>query len=657
MFCSNCGTKTIDGAAFCQKCGAKLNRDNREEREPVPAPIQEPVGISVPSVGTTLESAQKTVKEKESESENAPMAEKAEKTAVSGGASSVPKSQEEIYAILEADTAMCHGVKSAKSMGSSLLVRGRTHVHNMIIMNGTAKLRSTLSVPFSLIDWILYLLGGWLIITSGRMGSDVVEYGYIYFEDYALPFALFLIAVGLHLALMPYIGYKEKASVRECIRKTVEAENISLTTNEMKPGIRFVISSIIVLAGVLVLIFGVLGVELEDVWTGSAVVFDDEDSDDTYDLDRDERVSLTQTYTNEDEGFSFMYPYDWEIEDVDDTLVYVACTGMFGTYASINVVKDIYDGAYFAATRSDFEEAYSYIEGLSDVKVMDLADMMLDGRPARKLTFAANNDIGVRVIEIQYIYILDSYVYGVTCAVEEDNYDRYEPRFNAIMNSYTIFPGNTSGETSYGSIFGEALMQLIMYNKLPDGSIANDLDGKIDGTYDRFAICDIDQDGEMELLINISSGSMAAAGQSIYRVNAARTGLEYVWSFDTDVTFYDTGFVKEDWSHNQGLSSNFWPYSIYQRTSRGYSAVGGADAWEKTYMKFDFEGNPFPDKVDLNRNGIIYFISDENGIDYSNPVDDAEYKKYEKRFFGDADELYIPWQSLKLDNVKAATGI
>lgn len=73
MFCSNCGTKVIDGAVFCQKCGAKLIHDNREERGPVPDPIQESGEMENPSVGITSETEQKFIKEKKSVSEGEPI--------------------------------------------------------------------------------------------------------------------------------------------------------------------------------------------------------------------------------------------------------------------------------------------------------------------------------------------------------------------------------------------------------------------------------------------------------------------------------------------------------------------------------------------------------------------------------------------------------
>lgn len=141
MFCFKCGTKAIDGAAFCQKCGAKLIQDNRDER-------------------------QKTVQEADIYEEAC----KPDQLVIPNPTDN-PKALgevehcsncdfEQLYQILEADTAMCYGVKSAKLWKQGISIQGRTHMHYVNITNVTAKIRSNLSVPFSLINWVLYLLGG-----------------------------------------------------------------------------------------------------------------------------------------------------------------------------------------------------------------------------------------------------------------------------------------------------------------------------------------------------------------------------------------------------------------------------------------------------------------------------------------------------------------
>lgn len=205
-------------------------------------------------------------------------------------------------------------------------------------------------------------------------------------------------------------------------------------------------------------------------------------------------------------------------------------------------------------------------------------------------------------------------------------------------------------------VYAEALWNIMSYNVLPDGRSANDMDGFIDSMWDRFAICDINQDGAAELLINIESGSMAGNAQYVYRADPYADGLELIHAFTNYTTYYDTGVIKEDWSHNQGLSMNFWPYNVLQWDADGCRDVGWADAWEKEFWETDYSGNAFPDQVDADGNGMVYFIGGENEIDYDNPVDDSEYNAFVNKFFEGANEVYVPWLSITAENIETATG-
>lgn len=219
---------------------------------------------------------------------------------------------------------------------------------------------------------------------------------------------------------------------------------ITPAVRKKKPAVKLLIfiPLILILIGVAVFLFCLSKSKPGGRQSYSSDTYDDEDREDDHVGNQGESISLTRTYLNEVEGFSFMYPDDWEIEDTEEVLpeaiVSVARSGMFGIYARIAVMKDIDDGFYLTASRVDFEEMYSSVEDMSNVEIMDLSDIVLDGHSARKLTLACNNDIGTRMVEIQYFYIRDSYVYAVMCVVEDKNFDRYEPVFDAIMDTYSI---------------------------------------------------------------------------------------------------------------------------------------------------------------------------------------------------------------------------
>lgn len=310
MYCSKCGTKAIEGAAFCQKCGAKLIQNHREAQEPVTVSVQESVKKPAASVRAGSESEQKSAKDdavlksepikvsspepiKTSTVPVEAIMKTTQKTDIHEETHSAPENDKDIYTLLKEKIDKCPTIKSVKQVKMGICFRGKIYNHIVGLASGQARITPAMAFPYSILE---RLPAGVLAYIASCIGWDYAEYGSIYFEDYALPFALCLFTAGLLIAFIPYIGRREKASVRECVRKTLEPEGISLTTNETKPVIRFVISAIFLLAGALVFIFGVLDVDLGDIGADAVGVFDNEESDNRYDLDSDESVTLKDSF-------------------------------------------------------------------------------------------------------------------------------------------------------------------------------------------------------------------------------------------------------------------------------------------------------------------------------------------------------------------------
>lgn len=310
MYCSKCGTKAIEGAVFCQKCGAKLIQNHREAQEPVTVSVQESAKKPAASVRAGSESEQKSAKDdavlksepikvsspepiKTSTVPVEAIMKTTQKTDIHEETHSVPENDKDIYTLLKEKIDKCPTIKSVKQVKMGICFRGKIYNHIVGLASGQARITPAMAFPYSILE---RLPAGVLAYIASCIGWDYAEYGSIYFEDYALPFALCLFIAGLLIAFIPYIGRREKASVRECVRKTLEPEGISLTTNETKPVIRFVISAIFLLAGALVFIFGVLDVDLGDIGADAVGVFDDEESDNRYDLDSDESVTLKDSF-------------------------------------------------------------------------------------------------------------------------------------------------------------------------------------------------------------------------------------------------------------------------------------------------------------------------------------------------------------------------
>lgn len=226
----------------------------------------------------------------------------------------------------------------------------------------------------------------------------------------------------------------------------------------------------------------------------------------------------------------------------------------------------------------------------------------------------------------------------------------------------TDIPQSTVPEPEKNTITGKeypfyaaSLITLINEQTLPNGEIVKYISDPESNPL-QFAICDINKDGKEELLLHLPYDTCETSGHFIYTENIENTGLEDLCSFNEDTVYYETGFVKEPISYGESLSVNFNPFDIRMWDAGGFLDAGRVEAWEKAYMPNDFSGEAFPDSVDIDGNGTVYFISGELGIDYDNPVDDAEYREYINQFFGDGKEISVPWLELTMENVEKNTG-
>ena len=213
---------------------------------------------------------------------------------------------------------------------------------------------------------------------------------------------------------------------------------------------------------------------------------------------------------------------------------------------------------------------------------------------------------------------------------------------------------NTAAETPDNMInaYRAALETLINDHIFPDGTDCG-FDEYYDISENTFAVYDVDGDGQKELLIMYGN---------IY--SAAMTG--YVFGYDNEsgnlktelmafplLTFYDNGIVIGEWSHNQGLAGDFWPYNLYQYSpaSDTYELVGMVDAWDKSYAETDSKNNPFPDDIDKSGTGFVYYIMTDGQYDTTTPVDAADYNAWLASYTANASQCPIEYQKLTQANI------
>lgn len=460
MFCSKCGTKAIEGAVFCEKCGAKLmaatenpvegrsaQTDMHEASDPMASESSKAVGGVPPEIAKPDKPMVSGMQSSNGMSGQ---------TALETENTYEPVLAGDVYDLLRESAQDCPEIKKVDFQQKSGIttLKGKKNRYFVGYSNGFYKLSVCPVFLFSIhrvIFWfavcltlfllaeggdleeIYPLIGGCLLI--GGLGGIISE----------------VICRGERKKIAPFI--QKSLSKAVCIKDLVAPMIEPLLSH---PRMWFlglplpaasiaqpIFYSVAALAGTAVLLVssGALDRAGNPGYMQSSYNAYDDGSESETNLPSSgsEGISLDKTYTDEKEGFSFMYPSDWDIAELSpDVLVSVVCTGAYGMNALIIVEKDIADDAYFTAEKSDFRDLYSSMEGFSNVSIMDLSEIELDGCPARKLTFAADNDNGVHLIWTQFFYIRGSYIYAVTCIVEESDYDKYEPVFHAVVDSYVI---------------------------------------------------------------------------------------------------------------------------------------------------------------------------------------------------------------------------
>jgi len=278
--------------------------------------------------------------------------------------------------------------------------------------------------------------------------------------------------------------------------------------------------------------------------------------------------------------------------------------------------------------------------------------------PKKKTIIAIGAGVVVLLLVATGIFLVVGRRTDITAkneTIEEDTKTLQEPvETESTIEKDTESENETVINTDY-AFYAASLIDLLNESVLPNERIVKYID-EPDNYPIQFSIYDINSDGEEELLIKIPGIIYDIENQFIYKLNADHTGIEDLCTLSVDATYYDTGFIKEPVWNEKSLSNDFRPYDIKLWDAGGFLDAGRVEAWEKLYMPNDFSGNPFPDNVDSDNNGIVYFISGELGIDYEHPVDDAEYKEYEKQFWGDETTLAVPWKNLTIENIEKITG-
>ncbi len=176
-------------------------------------------------------------------------------------------------------------------------------------------------------------------------------------------------------------------------------------------------------------------------------------------------VSLTETFTDIDSGISFQYPSGWTILDSPSEFKIVEMLDSQNTadhVATLNVDlifdQDPY-GVFTqdeAAIQKTVNEYYTFI---------DFGETTLGGIPAKTLRYQTQQ-MNRDDIVVNFWYRIGENVYQVRCTYTSSDANKYEPVFEAMIDSYAIgaTDDNASANSEMQKAYAEKVRELASEN-------------------------------------------------------------------------------------------------------------------------------------------------------------------------------------------------
>ena len=216
----------------------------------------------------------------------------------------------------------------------------------------------------------------------------------------------------------------------------------------------------------------------------------------------------------------------------------------------------------------------------------------------------------------------------------------------------------SAGVKEQNKAFAEILWEAYDFGKIDGKEFTFSTEkGHVDGV---FALYDVDDDGRVELLLNCTDDSL-------------KRTFAYIWGYQNEsayvelcggplMNYYDNGIIEDGWSYKSELSGDFFPYSVYSYDSRidAYQNYGAVDAWDKKISEVNSEGKSFPNSIDVDEDGIVYYILPSNWDgDYDmEPVDGEEYNKWRNAYLNGVQATKkFPAYELTEDNIMSVFGV
>lgn len=198
--------------------------------------------------------------------------------------------------------------------------------------------------------------------------------------------------------------------------------------------------------------------------------------------------------------------------------------------------------------------------------------------------------------------------------------------------------------------YQKVLRDFLLENVWPDGE-AIDYDsafGSLENN--RFALLDVDGDGEEELILNYATAPVNAMSVRVYGFDGSRVFEEFR-EFPA-AAFYSGGLIQASWSRSPGLGEgDFWPFTLYRYDGTVFQFVAGVEQLSKAVMDATEGTEGYPAQDDPENAGIVYRLYDESG-EIRN-LSKSDYDAWIQKEMGSAAPLQPEYKNLTAAEIDA----
>lgn len=200
--------------------------------------------------------------------------------------------------------------------------------------------------------------------------------------------------------------------------------------------------------------------------------------------------------------------------------------------------------------------------------------------------------------------------------------------------------------------FRRVLEQYAFEHVLPDGTDTGyDINfGPMENN--EFAICDVDGDGEEELILTQATAPVAGMCQWVYGYDEETDSIYEKLIIFPNTDYYTGGLVLGGWSHNQGMGGELiWPYTLmgYNPSSQVYEVICHVDSWDRS-RGVDWEGNAYPEDKDPDGVGTVFLVTQN---EETTILSKAEYDAWRAELFGSSELIELNVLKMTEDNIRA----